>query len=105
MQALSSIGSGPVPCKTNVKLEEHICSDIVCVYAGVHGSYAESEALSTMGPGAQMMAASVDPSHFVSKGFTKGKRQPGRKPPRPHRLKKSGRVYDLACSNIPLIHA
>ena len=62
--------------------------------AGVHGSYAESEAVSTfMGPGAQMMAASLDPSHFVMTGFTKpGKRQSGRKPPRPHRLKKSGRV-------------
>ena len=62
--------------------------------AGVHSSYAESEAVSTpMGPGAQMMAASLDPSHFVMTGFTKpGKRQSGRKPPRPHRLKKSGRV-------------
>ena len=62
--------------------------------AGVHGSYGESEAVSTpMGPGAQMMAASLDPSHFVMTGFTKpGKRQSGRKPPRPHRLKKTGRV-------------
>ena len=61
---------------------------------GVHGSYAESEAVSTpMGSGAQMMAASLDPSHFVMTGFTKpGKRQSGRKPPRPHRLKKTGKV-------------
>ena len=57
--------------------------------AGLHNSYAESEA---MGPGAQLMAASVDPSHFVTKGFTKGKLQPGRKAPRAHRLKKTGRV-------------
>ncbi|KAL3138016.1 hypothetical protein ABBQ38_005252 [Trebouxia sp. C0009 RCD-2024] len=60
---------------------------------GVQGSYAESEALSTMGPGAQMMAASMDASHFAMTGFTKGKRQSGRKPPRPHRLKKPGRAY------------
>ena len=59
--------------------------------AGLHNSYAESEAMA-MGPGAQLMAASVDPSHFVTKGFTKGKRQPGRKAPRAHRLKKTGRV-------------
>ncbi len=59
--------------------------------AGLHHSYAESEAMA-MGPGAQLMAASVDPSHFVTKGFTKGKRQPGRKAPRAHRLKKTGRV-------------
>ena len=67
--------------------------------AGVHGSYAESEAVSTpMGPGAQMMAASLDPSHFVMTGFTKpGKRQSGRKPPRPHRLKKTGRVCFPIC--------
>ena len=63
---------------------------------GVRGSYAESEALSTMGPGAQMRAASMDASHFVMKGFTKGKRQSGRKPPRPHRLKKPGRVCAVA---------
>ena len=68
--------------------------------AGVHGSYCESEAVSTpMGPGAQMMAASLDPSRCVMTGFTKpGKRQSGRKPPRPHRLKKSGRV----CIPVPL---
>ncbi|DBA78984.1 hypothetical protein WJX77_002706 [Trebouxia sp. C0004] len=60
--------------------------------AGLHNSYAESEAMA-MGPGAQLMAASVDPPHFVTKGFTKGKRQPGRKPPRAHRLKKTGRAY------------
>ncbi|KAL0034542.1 hypothetical protein WJX79_007603 [Trebouxia sp. C0005] len=60
--------------------------------AGLHNSYAESEAMA-LGPGAQLMAASVDPSHFVTKGFTKGKRQPGRKAPRAHRLKKTGRAY------------
>ena len=59
--------------------------------AGVHSSYADSETM-PMGPGAQLMAASVDASHFVMKGFTKGKRQTGRKPPRAHRLKKTGRV-------------
>lgn len=59
---------------------------------GVQNSYAESEGVSTMGPGAQMMAASMDASHFVMTGFTKGKQQSGRKPPRPHRLKKPGRV-------------
>ena len=67
----------------------------------MQGSYAESEALA-LGPGAQMMAASVDPSHFVMKGFTKGKRQPGRKAHRMHRLKKAGRVrmtqYDAVVS-------
>lgn len=59
--------------------------------AGLQSSYAESDAM-PMGPGAQLMAASVDPSHFVMKGFTKGKRQPGRKTPRAHRLKKTGGV-------------
>ena len=72
--------------------------------AGVHGSYAESVAVSTfMGPGAQMMAASLDPSHFVMTGFTKpGKRQSGRKPPRPHRLKKTGRVCMASVAGFPL---
>ena len=61
--------------------------------AGVHGSYADSEALTPMGPGAQMMAASLDPSRGVLTGFTKpSKRQSGRKLPRPHRPKKTGRV-------------
>ena len=62
--------------------------------AGRHGSYAGSEAVS-MRPGAQLMAASLDASHFVTKGFTKGKRQAGHKAPhRPHRLKKAGRVRE-----------
>ena len=59
--------------------------------SGLQGSYVESESLA-VGPGAQLMAASVDPSHFVNKGFTKGKRQPARKAHRVHRLKKAGRV-------------
>lgn len=59
--------------------------------AGLHSSYAESET-TAMGPGAQLMASSLDPLHFVTKGFTKGKRQPSRKPPRAHRLKKAGQV-------------
>ena len=58
--------------------------------AAVQSSY-ESEGL-PMGPGAQLMAASVDPSHRLMKDFTKGKRQPGRKGHRAHRLKKSVRV-------------
>ena len=64
--------------------------------AGVHSSYADSEAM-PMGPGAQLMAASVGASHYAMKGFTKGKRQPGRKPPRAHRLKKTGRVCQHRC--------
>lgn len=67
--------------------------------AGVHSSYADSEAM-PMGPGAQLMAASVDASHFVMKGFTKGKRQTGRKPARAHRLKKTGRVCQDCCHKI-----
>lgn len=61
--------------------------------AGLHSSYAESET-TAMGP--QLMASSLDPLHFVTKGFTKGKRQPSRKPPRAHRLKKAGQAYPPA---------
>ena len=62
---------------------------------GLHlqDSYASS-AVSHMTSGAELMARSVDPSHFVAKGnFTKGKLQSGRKPQRRmHRLKKAAPV-------------
>lgn len=62
-------------------------------------SYASS-AVSHMTIGAELMARSVDPSHFVAKGhFTKGKLQPGRKTPRRmHRLRKAAPVR--LCNSI-----
>lgn len=56
-------------------------------------SYASS-GVSNMTVGAELMARSVDPSHFLAKGnFTKGKLQPGRKAHRRmHRLRKAAPV-------------
>lgn len=65
---------------------------------GLHpqDSYASS-AVSHIISGAELMARSVDPSHFIAKGnFTKGKLQSGRKPQRRmHRLKKAAPVSSL----------
>ena len=68
-------------------------------------SYASS-AVSHMTTGAELMARSVDASHFVAKGnFTKSKHQPGRKAQRRmHRLRKAAPVSTLCsrlCSDKP----